>query len=175
MIRPNHVGTLDVERTTIPFTPPSRRLHPGTPARHEAVAVVAALSTVFTAFLLPGVALYWRATLSAIGLVGEVLDTGERSRVDARLELALDEHRVADVEDEAGADEQRNHGKGSDDQDLAALVRRPTAKSRVGPRLAAVETGVTHLRTERHLRGKAIPRFGDGRGITPFGGVHLTG
>ena len=55
MIRPNHVGTTDWETTVTPFTPPSRRLQPGTPARHDVFAVVTALLTVLTAFLLPGV------------------------------------------------------------------------------------------------------------------------
>ena len=62
-----------------------------------------ALLTVLTAFLLPGVALYCTATLSAIGDIGQVLHARERRRVDARLELALHEHGVPDVDDEAGA------------------------------------------------------------------------
>src|SRR5262245_32903115 len=60
-IRPNHVGTFDVAFTLIPFTPPSRRLQPGTPARHETLAVVVAFPTVFTALIRPGVGPYWSA------------------------------------------------------------------------------------------------------------------
>ena len=70
MIFPNHVGTLDDELTTTPFTPPSRLLHPGTPVMQTAWAVVAALLTVLTAFLFPGVALYCIATVSAASLSG---------------------------------------------------------------------------------------------------------
>ena len=70
MIRPNQVGTFDVDLTTIPLRPPSRLLHPGTPFRHSAVATVVALLTVLTAFLLAGVALYCMATLSERGLSG---------------------------------------------------------------------------------------------------------
>ncbi len=107
MILPNQVGTSDEELTTTPLTPPSRRLQPGTPTRQTASAVVAALSTVLTAFLLPGRRAVLHGDGLGGGLVGQVLDAGQRGRVDARLKLALHQHRVPDVDHEADADESK--------------------------------------------------------------------
>ena len=126
MIRPNHVGTFDCRAHDYPFTPPSRPVASWDTRRDTTFAVVAALPTVFTAFLLPGVALYCLSHALGHRRIGEVLRTGERRRVDPGLELALDEHRVTDVEHEPAQMSSSDHGKRSDDQDLAALVGRPT-------------------------------------------------
>ena len=71
----------------------------------RATDVVVALSTVLTAFLLPGVGLYSFAVARATVGVGELLRAGEGGGVDAGLELALDEPRVADVDHERDDDD----------------------------------------------------------------------
>ena len=70
------------------------------------MTVVVALSTVLTAFRLPGLGPYWLATDSDLGLHRKVLRSGERRGVRTCLELPLDQHRVADVDDEPGHHEQ---------------------------------------------------------------------
>ena len=70
MMRPNHVGTWDCAFTTTAFTPPSRRLHPGTPAMHRTWMLVVALLTVLTAFFIPGVGLNWFPMFVALAWFG---------------------------------------------------------------------------------------------------------
>ena len=147
MIRPNQVGTFDWDVTTIPLTPPSRLLHPGTPARHTTLATVVALLTVLTAFLLAGVALYCTATLSEHWLVREMLHACERRGVGARLKLALDEHRVADVDDQADADDQHDHRQCDDGAGPARSRRLPGGATPTCPRVPVFAIRGIHRRT----------------------------
>ena len=94
----------------------------------RATAVVVALSTVLTAFLFPASGCTRSPSPAATRLVGELLRARERGGVDARLELALDEPRVADVDDERDDDEHDRHQDAGHEQDLAALVRREPAR-----------------------------------------------
>ena len=102
-----------------------------------------------------------RAVLHRHGLghrrVGKMLRARERCRVDAGLELALDEHRVADVDDQPDHDDHERHGDRRHHQDLAALIGRRSTHPAAGPRLAAVETRKGHPRTERHRSGYCHP------------------
>ena len=105
MMRAKKVGTFEVGRHRHGVRVAKRVLQPGIAVMQRATEVVVALSTVLTAFLLPGVGLYSFAVACGSRLVGELLRCGERGGVDARLELALDEPRVADVDHERDEDD----------------------------------------------------------------------
>ncbi len=157
MILPNQVGTFDWDVTTMPLTPPSRRLQPGTPARQEHLRrrdrVVDGVHGVLRAggrAVLPGDRLGHRR-------IGKMLRARERGGVRARLQLALHEHRVADVHHETDGDDHQRHRDRRHDQDLAALVGRGASHRGAAPRLTAVETSQAHLRTERHRWGYGNP------------------
>ncbi len=147
MIRPNQVGTLDVDLTTIPLRPPSRLLHPGTPLRHmrggDRGRVVDRVDRVLAGgrrAVLHGDALRER-------LVREMLHACESRRVGACLKLALDEHRVSDVHDEAHAHDQHDHRQCDDGEDLPALVACPAAQTPTGPRVPVFAIRGIHRRT----------------------------
>ena len=103
----------------------------------------------------PGRRAELRPDAQRIGLVGKLVGSSECSGVGARLELALDEHRVADIDDKADADDEHDHRERRDDHYLPALVRR-ARRSTFGE--ASAERGILHNRIVGTNLRAAIPR-----------------
>ncbi len=84
-----------------------------------------------------------------------MLHARERRRIDAGLKLALNEHRVSDVHDEADAAQHEDEGNARDDEDLPALIGGARKAALLAP--PGVETVRAHARTERHRPGDCHP------------------
>ena len=155
MIRPNHVGTTDWEddRDAVYAAVTAIAARDAGEARRlrGRDCVVDSVDCVLAARR--------GAELLRDGLghhgVRQVLDSCQRGRVDARLQLPLHEHRVPDVDNEADAAEQEHHRDRGDDEDLAAFVRR--ARHASTPSAAAVGWAELHSLIYGTVRGTNYP------------------
>ena len=107
-----------------------RRIAPGAALTHRIVTVVFTLDAGRDRVLRSRLQARtpWRPCVAS-ALSGKVLRGGKGRGVDARLELALHEVGLSDVDDERGHDDHRGHEEDRQDEDLSRLlVNEPTTK-----------------------------------------------